>query len=115
MAFNQAHQDGVGFLEDWSVDPDNFSNWEVAVSNRAGKKLLQRLLNKLEGVESCRSMLARIEPNFWNRIGTGSDPDDLILLDSWGRPITVIFAGRSWYDKHRIVLCYYKLLNLNPF
>ncbi|MCH2141029.1 MAG: hypothetical protein MK100_08365, partial [Phycisphaerales bacterium] len=49
--------------------------------------------------ESCRSMLARIEPNFWNRIGTGSDPDDLILLDSWGRPITVIFAGRDWYDK----------------
>jgi len=97
--YNQSHQSGIGFLEDWSVDADGFFNWETAVAERAGRRLMVKLLDRLERVESCRSMLARIEPDFWERMGSGSDPDNLYLLDSWGRPVTVVFAGRDWYDR----------------
>ncbi|MDP7070445.1 MAG: type II secretion system protein [Phycisphaerales bacterium] len=96
--YGQDQVDGVGFLEDFSVAPDDFSSWETAMSNRAGRKLMVDVLKRLQSIDSCRAILAKLPSEFWEEVGTGSSPTDKLLVDTWGRPVIVVFAGRDWFD-----------------
>ncbi len=95
--YAQDQLDGIGFLEDYSIDSDDYTNWETAASNRAGRKLMVEVVKRLQSVESCRAILAKLPSDFWEEVGAGSSPTDKLLVDSWGRPVVVVFAGRDWY------------------
>ncbi len=98
--YSQDQPDGIGFLEDFSVSPDNFGSWETAMSKRAGRRLMREVLARLESVESCRTILAKIGPSFWDEVGSGGSAAELTLVDAWGRPIIVVFPGRTWFTNH---------------
>jgi hypothetical protein len=94
VVYNQTQPSGVGFLEDYSVDSTDFDSWEKAVRQRAGEQLMDRVLDRLQGVASCRKILARISPEFWNESGV----DVKFLDDAWQRPLVAVFPGRDWYS-----------------
>jgi prepilin-type N-terminal cleavage/methylation domain-containing protein len=98
LAFNQTSENGLGFTEDFSVDPTNFGSWESTVKKRIGWQLMHKILERLEGVQSCQNILGRIAPAFWQE----ADVSNTIrrhLVDAWGRPIVPVFPGREWYDR----------------
>ncbi|MDP7030266.1 MAG: prepilin-type N-terminal cleavage/methylation domain-containing protein [Phycisphaerales bacterium] len=96
--YTQTQPDGIGFLEDFSVGPDDFDSWESAVANRAGRRMMVALLNELKRVASSKAILAKIGDSFWEyRDPANPDPDDAYVIDAWGRPVLVVFGGRGWY------------------
>ena len=102
--YGQTNANGVGFLEDFDTTPDDFTSWETAVANRAGEKLLDRMLDRMRNIEACRDILAKISPAAWvDPNPTNDDPeyDDRYLADAWGRPIVVVFPGRDWYTGNK--------------
>ena len=101
MVYAQHQPAGIGFLEDFSVDPGGFDSWESAVAQRAGRQLMAKILERLNGMASSQKILARISPSFWQDMGTGSDPTFKILVDAWGRPIV---PGAWWCPKCQIQL-----------
>ena len=96
--YTQTQPDGIGFLEDFSVGPDDFSSWESAVSNRAGRRMMVALLNELKSVASSKAIVSKIGDSFWAyRDPDNPTPEDAYVIDAWGRPVAVVFAGRDWY------------------
>ncbi|MCH2141892.1 MAG: prepilin-type N-terminal cleavage/methylation domain-containing protein [Phycisphaerales bacterium] len=100
VAYGQSNPGGVGFLEEFDTMPEDFSSWETAAANRAGEKLVDRMIDQMRDVQACRDILAKISPAAWvDPNPTNDDPeyDDRYLADAWGRPIVVVFPGRDWY------------------
>ena len=59
---------------------------------------MHEVLERLDGVASCRKILARIAPQFWGE-EIVCNSVKRILNDAWGRPIVPVFAGREWYTR----------------
>jgi type II secretory pathway pseudopilin PulG len=87
-----------GFPEDFSVGPGDFDSWQTEVKRRLGWHLMHEVLERLDGVASCRKILARIGPQFWDEEMVCNSMKR-ILNDAWGRPIVPIFPGREWYTR----------------
>jgi type II secretory pathway pseudopilin PulG len=87
-----------GFPEDFSVGPGDFDSWQTEVKQRCGWQVMHEVLERLDGVASCRKILARIAPQFWGE-GQVGNSTWRILNDAWGRPIVPVFAGREWYTR----------------
>lgn len=99
LAYNQTFANGLGFTEDFSVGPDNFGSWETAIKQRIGWQLMNKILERLEGVQSCQAILARIAPAFWAEESPNVNTTWRHIVDAWGRPIVPVFAGREWYTR----------------
>lgn len=101
LVADQTSQTGIGFNEDVSVSPGDFSSWEAAATERAGIRMVDQVLDRLREVESCRDILSRIDPDAWQPINViNPNLDDQFLIDAWGRPVVVVFGGRDWYTGH---------------
>ncbi len=87
-----------GFSEDFSVGPGDFDSWQTEVKQRCGWQVMHEVLERLDGVASCRKILARIAPQFWGE-EIVCNSVKRILNDAWGRPIVPVFAGREWYTR----------------
>ena len=98
LAYDQASDLGRGFSEDFSVGPSDFDSWQTAVKQRCGWQVMHEVLERLDGVASCRKILARIAPQFWGE-EIVCNSVRRILNDAWGRPIVPVFAGREWYTR----------------
>jgi prepilin-type N-terminal cleavage/methylation domain-containing protein len=100
LAYNQTLPQGLGFTEDFSVDPDDFNpSWEAAIKHRIGWQLMNKILERLEGVQSCQAILGRIAPTFWAEHVHNPTTTWRYIVDAWGRPIVPVFAGREWYTR----------------
>ena len=113
LAYDQASDLGRGFSEDFSVGPGDFDSWQTEVKRRLGLHLMHEVLERLDGVASCRKILARIAPQFWGEEiapqlfwDEEEEEEEIvcnsvkrILNDAWGRPIVAVFAGREWYTR----------------
>ncbi len=97
--YGQSQPDGIGFLEDFSVAPGDFESWETAISNRGGRRLMIEVVNRLKSVDACKAILAKIPSDFWEHIDPDSQQSDAYLVDTWGRPVVVVFAGRDWFTR----------------
>ncbi len=87
-----------GFSEDFSVGPGDFDSWQTEVKQRCGWQVMHEVLERLDGVASCRKILARIAPQFWGEERVCNFVKR-ILNDAWGRPIVAVFPGREWYTR----------------
>jgi len=100
FASSQTQPLGVGFLEDFSVNPGSFGSWEATVKQRAGIQMMDSMLSRLNSVASSKKILARIGSEHWheatNDAGTVTWK---YIADAWSRPIIAVFAGRDWYTK----------------
>ena len=99
LAYNQTFANGLGFTEDFSVDPDDFDSWETAIKQRIGWQLMNKILERLDGVQSCQAILGRIAPAFWAEESPNPNTTWRHIVDAWGRPIVPVFAGREWYTR----------------
>ncbi len=98
--YSQTQPVGVGFLEDFSIDASSFSSWESIAKQRAGIQLMDKVLGRLRSVESCKKILTRIGPSYWQ--DESNDAGTITwnyLADAWGRPIVAVFPGREWYTR----------------